>query len=124
MDVKCDKDEVKVELHINIPLQHDPQSVHLSDASCKPYFQNSTHIFIKSTLEGCGMRWNVSEDGKMIVYRNAITALVRTQETLGSHATRDHQAIFEFQCRYRRRAVLSVVSFNPSKVYVITDIGK
>ncbi|XP_078381577.1 ZP domain-containing protein-like isoform X2 [Oculina patagonica] len=122
MDVNCDKDEINVVLHIKSVLNHDPESVHLNDPSCKPYFQNNTHIFIKSTLEGCGMAWNISEDGKMIVYRNAITALVRSQNTLGSYATRDHEAVFEFQCRYKRRAVLSVVSFDPSKIFVVTDI--
>ena len=124
IDVKCDEDEINVVLHIKSPLHLDPESVHLTDASCKPYFQNNSHMFIKSTLEGCGMTWNVSEDGKMIVYGNAITALVRSQNTLGSYATRDHQAVFEFQCRYKRRAVLSVVSFDPSKIFVVTDIGR
>ncbi len=124
MDVKCDKNEINVVLHIKSALNHDPESIHLSDPSCKPYFQNSSHIFIKSTLEGCGMSWNISEDGKMIVYRNAITALVRSQNTLRSYATRDHEAVFEFQCRYKRRALLSVVSFDPSKIFVVTDIGK
>ena len=60
----------------------------------------------------------------MIIYRNAITAFVRSQGSLGSFATRDHLAVFEFQCRYRRTAVLSVVSFNPSEILVISDIGR
>lgn len=123
VDVKCDTNEINVVLHIKSPLHHDPESVHLNDVSCKPYFQNDSHIFIKSTLDACGMTWNLSADGEMIVYSNAITALVRTQKTLGLHATRDHQAVFEFQCRYKRKAVLSVVSFDPSKIFVVTDIG-
>lgn len=60
----------------------------------------------------------------MIIYRNAITIPVRSQSRLGSYATRDHQAVFEFQCSYRRRAVLSAVSFDSSKIFVVTDIGK
>ena len=124
LDVKCDKHEINVVLHIKSPLHYDPESVHLNDASCKPYFQNDSHIFIISTLGGCGTRWNLSVDGKMIVYSNAITALVRTQTKLGLHATRDHEAVFEFQCRYKRRAVLSMVSFDPSKIFVVTDVGK
>ncbi|XP_020601990.1 deleted in malignant brain tumors 1 protein-like isoform X3 [Orbicella faveolata] len=122
VDVKCDTNKINVVLHIKSPLHHDPESVHLNDVSCKPYFQNDSHIFIKSTLDACGMTWNLSADGEMIVYSNAITALVRTQKTLGLHATRDHQAVFEFQCRYKRKAVLSVVSFDPSKIFVVTDI--
>jgi len=123
LDVKCDKNEINVVLHIKSPFPHDTESVHLNDASCKPYFQNDSHIFITSTLDACGMTWNLSADGKMIVYSNAITALARTQKTLGLHATRDHLAVFEFQCRYKRRAVLSLVSFDPSKILVVTDIG-
>lgn len=124
LDVKCDKNEINAVLHIKSPLHYDPESVHLNDPSCKPYFQNDSHIFIKLTLGSCGTTWNLSADDMMIVYSNAITALVRTQKTLGLYASRDHQAVFEFQCRYKRKAVLSVVSFNPSKIFVITDAGK
>ena len=124
LDVKCDRNEINVVLHIKSPLHHDPESVHLNDPSCKPYFQNDSHIFITSTLDSCGMTWNLSADDKMIVYSNAITALVHARKTLGSYASRDHQAVFEFQCRYKRRAVLSVVSFDPSKIVVVTDVGK
>ena len=123
LDVKCDKNEINVVLHIKSPLHYDPESVHLNDPSCKPYFQNDSYIFITSTLDSCGMTWDLSADDKMIVYTNAITALVRTQKTLGLYASRDHQAVFEFQCRYKRRAVLSVVSFDPSKIFVVTDVG-
>lgn len=122
LDVKCDKNEINVVLHIKSPLHYDPESVHLNDPSCKPYFQNDSHIFITSTLDSCGTTWNLSADDMMIVYSNAITALVRTQKTLGLFASRDHQAVFEFQCRYKRRAVLSVVSFDPSKIFVVTDV--
>ena len=123
LGVKCDKHEINVILHIKSPLHHDPESVHLNDASCKPYYQNDSHIFITSTLGGCGTTWSLSADGNMIIYSNAITALVRSQKKLGFFATRDHEAVFEFQCRYKRKAVLSVVSFNPSKIFVVTDIG-
>lgn len=124
MDVKCDKDEMNVVLHIRTKLNHDPKSVRLNDASCKPTFQNSTHIFVKSTLEGCGTTSYVSKDKEMIVYGNAIFADVRNKKSFDSYATRAHQAVFEFQCRYKRRAVLSTVSFDPSKLLIITDIGK
>lgn len=122
MDVKCDKDQIKVMLHIKSNLNYDPETVQLNDASCKPSFQNSSHIFIKSTLEGCGMEWNVSRDGKMLIYRNAITALVKGRGSLGLHVSRDHLAVFEFQCRYQKTVVLSVVSFNSSERFVISDI--
>ena len=60
----------------------------------------------------------------MIIYRNAIYADIQSKGMIGSGVTRDHQAVFEFQCRYKRRAVLSSVSFDPSKLLIITDIGK
>ena len=124
MDVICDKDEINVVLHIRSAFNYDPKSVRLNDASCKPAFQNNTYIFVKSTLEGCGTTSYVSTDGKMIVYRNAICADVINKYSIGLYATRDHQAVFEFQCRYKRRTVLSTVSFDPSKLYIITDLGK
>lgn len=70
------------------------------------------------------MIWNVSQDGKMLIYRNAITALVKGRGSLGLHASRDHLAVFEFQCRYQKTALLSVISFNPSEILVISDIRK
>lgn len=68
------------------------------------------------------MIWNVSQDGKMLIYRNAITALVKGRGSLGLHASRDHLAVFEFQCRYQKTALLSVISFRPSEILVISDI--
>ena len=124
MDVTCDKDEINAVLHIRTTLNYDPESVHLSDPSCKPVFQNSTHIFVKSILEGCGTTSYNSNDGKSIIYRNAIYADVRKKKLIGSYATRDHQAVFMFQCLYKRRMVLSSVSFNSSKIFIITDLGK
>ena len=124
MDVTCDKDEINAVLHIRKSFNYDPKSVRLNDASCKPAFQNDTYIFVKSTLEDCGTTSFVSKDGKMIVYRNAIYADVKSKHAIGLYATRDHQAVFEFQCRYNRRKVISTVSFDPSKLYIISDIGK
>ena len=120
----CNKDDITAVLHVRNALNFDPESVHLNDTACKPTFQNSTRIIVKTTLEDCGTTSYVSEDGEMIVYRNAIYADIQSKGMIGSRVTRDHQAVFEFQCRYKRRAVLSSVSFDPSKRLIITDIGK
>lgn len=124
MDVSCDQEEINVILHIYSTLDYDPESVGLNDASCKPSFQNNTHIFAKSSLSGCGTTSYQSKDGRMIVYSNAIHAVVRSKKSIGPYATRDHQAVFEFHCRYNRRAIISIVSFDPSKMLIVTDIGK
>ena len=123
MAVKCDKDEINVVLHTNGPSSHYPGSVYLNDPTCKPIYQNSTHIFVKSRLGDCGTRSNVSKDGKWILYRNAIHIDSKKHQPIGSHVTRDQQMAFEFRCSYRRRTLVSAVSFNASKVVVI-NVGK
>ena len=121
--VKCDKDEINVVLHTNGLSSHYPGSVYLNDPTCKPIYQNSTHIFVKSRLGDCGTRSNVSKDGKWILYRNAIHIDSKKHQPIGSHVTRDQQMAFEFRCSYRRRTLVSAVSFNASKVVVI-NVGK
>lgn len=123
MAVKCDKHEINVVLHTNGPSSHYPRSVYLNDPTCKPIYQNSTHIFVKSRLGDCGTRSNVSKDGKWILYRNAIHIDSEKHQPIGSHVTRDQQMAFEFRCSYRRRTLVSAVSFNASKVVVI-NVGK
>lgn len=125
MDVICDKNEINVILQLGSSQDYIPESVGLNDASCKPSFQNRTHIFFKSTLEDCGTTSYESMDGKMIVYHNAIHLDVKTKRMIGFPFTRDHQAVFEFQCRFKKRAVLSSMLFDhaaASKLLVITDI--
>ena len=123
MAVKCDKDEINVVLHTNGPSSYYPGSVYLNDPTCKPIYQNSTHIFVKSRLGDCGTRSNFSKDGKWILYRNVIHIDSEKHQPIGSHVTRDQQMAFEFRCSYRRKALVSAVSFNSSNVVVI-DVGK
>ena len=123
MAVKCHKDEINVVLHTNGPSSHYPGSVYLNDPTCKPIYQNSTHIFVKSRLEDCGTRSNFSKDGQWILYRNVIHIDSEKHQPIGSHVTRDQQMAFEFRCSYRRRALVPAVSFNSSNVVVI-DVGE
>ncbi|XP_068685214.1 ZP domain-containing protein-like isoform X2 [Montipora capricornis] len=125
MDVTCDKNEISVMLQLGSSQNYIPESVGLNDASCKPSFQNRTHIFFKYTLEDCGTTSHESMDGKMIVYHNAIHLDVKSKRVTGFPFTRDHQAVFEFQCRFKKRAVLSSILVDHaavSKLLVITDI--
>ena len=124
MEVKCDENAMNVVLLLGSKLDYIPESVGLNDASCKPSFQNRTHIVVKCSLDDCGTTSHESEDGKMIVYDNAIHFDVKSKDNIGSSLTRDHQAVFEFQCRFKKRVVLSALHFKASKRVTVTDIGK
>lgn len=124
MEVKCDENAMNVVLLLGSKLDYIPESVGLNDASCKPSFQNSTHIFVKCSLEDCGTTSHESKDGEMIVYNNAIHLDVKSKDMVGSSLTRDHQAVFEFQCRFKKRALLSALSFEASNRVIVTDMGK
>lgn len=124
MEVKCDENAMNVVLLLGSKLEYIPESVGLNDASCKPSFQNRTHIVVKCSLDACGTTSHESEDGQMIVYDNAIHLDVKSKGNIGPSLTRDHQAVFEFQCRFKKRKVLSVLQFKASKRVIVTDMGK
>ena len=123
LDVACGEDIIHVALEVRSALVYEAGSVRLNDPSCKPYFVNSTHIFIRLSLGTCGMTRNTSEDDQEVVYQNAIHFNVK-RAPLGSYVTRDYEAVFVFQCRYKRLAILSTISFNPARVYVVTNAGE
>ncbi|XP_029184050.2 ZP domain-containing protein-like isoform X1 [Acropora millepora] len=122
MEVKCDENAMNVVLLLGSKLEYIPESVGLNDASCKPSFQNRTHIVVKCSLDACGTTSHESEDGQMIVYDNAIHLDVKSKGNIGSSLTRDHQAVFEFQCRFKKRKVLSALQFKASKRVIVTDM--
>lgn len=112
---------MKVALNVSrFPLL-DVNSASLLDSKCKAYRKDSSHVFLKTQLDECGTSHNYSSDGRYIIYYNQITMKPSTKS--GDLITRDHDAVFEFECRYHRTAVMSVVHFTPSRADVYTTAG-
>lgn len=94
----------------------------LLDTNCKARRFNSTHVYMSTPLDGCGTYHNYSSDGRYVIYYNQINLQKKTNGGDGL-ITRDHQAVFEFECRYHRRMVMSVVHYNPARATVYTTTG-
>ncbi|KAK3741095.1 hypothetical protein QZH41_013928, partial [Actinostola sp. cb2023] len=121
-DVTCTKDEMKVALNFtNFPILQQ-ESATLLDSKCKSYLVDATHVYISTPLDGCATYQNYSSDGRYIAYHNQIVMQTKATKK-GDIITREHEAVFHFECRYHRKMVMSVVHFTPAraKVFTITE---
>lgn len=121
--VECSRDQMKVALnHSRFPLL-EQETATLLDPKCKAYNEDGAHVFIKTPLDGCGTFHNYSNDGRYLIYYNQVIMKLKKYKP-GDVITRDHLAVFDFECRYHRRTVMSVVHFNPARGTVYSEAGK
>ncbi|KAK3741096.1 hypothetical protein QZH41_013929, partial [Actinostola sp. cb2023] len=117
--VKCTRDYMEAMIDRKVMSNLDTTNLHLEDANCKSTEITADFIKFRTSLDGCGTTHNVSDDGKYLVYHNAITGdlVAPTTETL---ITREHTAVMPFQCSYEKVVVLSVHAYTPRRAVIYT----
>ena len=122
LTVKCSRDSMIAILDLMKFPNMDTGTMTLNDASCKATHVNDTHAIIETPLDGCGTTHNASED-YLHYYNNIKISRIKKNVSSDAIITRDHEALFPFQCSYDRKTVLSVVSFSPRMKLVYTREG-
>lgn len=120
----CNKDNIEISLQSSKFGSGDFKSegATLRDTSCKAKNFNDTHVFMDTPLDQCGTYHNYSKDGRYIIYYNHVI-LQRKSNEKSAVITRHHEAVFEFECRYRRSTIMSVVNYSPARATVYTSTG-
>lgn len=98
----------------------DTNITHLEDEACTPTTRDDTKAVFRFGLEEC--KTKQEDDGKVIHYKNSIIAVVKDVDD-EEHITRKSTRVLPFQCSYKKKVVISKVSYSPGYTKLITDAG-
>lgn len=121
--VQCSNVEMNTTLNIEHNTSVDLNSIHVENSSCLPQFIDKTRVLIRMPLVGCGTKFRISQDGKDVIYYNYIHLKVKAPSS-NPIIVRDHVVMLLIECRFKRSAVLSVVTHSPRLVFIFPRKGK
>lgn len=98
----------------------DTNITHLEDEACAPTYRDESKAVFKFGLEEC--RTKQEDDGKVIHYKNRIIAVVKDVDE-EEHITRKSTRVLPFECSFKKKVVLSKVSYSPGYTQLITNAG-
>ena len=119
--VICGNDGITVLAHrSSLPKSTNVNGLHLLDRRCRANY-NQTHIFIKTSLTGCGTRYK--ETDQKVFFSNALS------EEPSSFAskdviTRSHLLNVNFTCSYGRKRTVGSFSFQPARQRLSVSLSK
>ncbi|KAL9978550.1 hypothetical protein ACROYT_G016078 [Oculina patagonica] len=100
--VTCAQDFIQLVVRFNSHLwQTLPSKIdmHLNDEHCKPFFVNSSHVFIKTPHNGCGTKSKVTRDH--VIFTN--TFIAREETGAGQLVSFFPDVEVGFRCTYDRK---------------------
>ena len=121
--------EVSIEKALHPSLEANRLRLYYSSSGCQAVTQTSTHLYVSTSLQGCGTLF--LETGDSLVFSNVIVQdAVPLQGSgfgsgdNGSEAviTRDHDFDLPFECSYSRKKILSL-QFVPEGRVEIPGVG-
>ena len=122
--------EVSIEKALHPSLEANRLRLYYSSSGGCQATQTSTHLYVSTSLHGCGTLF--LETGDSLVFSNVVVQdAVPLQGSVagsgddGSAAviTRDHDFDLPFECSYSRKKILSL-QFVPEGRVEIPDVGK
>ncbi|XP_078381598.1 ZP domain-containing protein-like [Oculina patagonica] len=96
----------------------DTNITHLEDKACPPTYIDESKAVFKFGLEEC--KTKQEDDGKVIHYKNRIIAVVDDVDE-EEHITRKSTRVLPFECSFKKKVVLSKVSYSPGYTQLITN---
>ena len=105
--VTCARDFMQLNIRLNTQLwQKLPSKIemHLADKHCKPFFVNSSHVFIRTSHYDCGTKSKVTQDH--VIFTNSFIAREETQA--GQMVSYFPDVEVGFRCTYNRKKILPI----------------
>lgn len=118
LEIACHSDFIEVTVESKNYPGLDTNVTHLEDEACVPVYKDDSKAVFRFGLEECKTKHE--DDGKMVSYSNRIIAVVRDVVD-EADITRKSTRILPFKCSYKKKTLLSKVSYSPRYVQVVTD---
>ena len=118
--VICNNDDITIIAdRSNLPKSMNVNGLHLLDSRCRANY-NQTHVFVKTSLTGCGTRYE--ETDQTMFFSNVLSE--EPYLVTSGVITRNQLVNINFTCSYGRKRTVGSISFQPSRQRLSVSLSK